>query len=263
MICHCTAQHFLRKCLHKDPLKRATVDELLCDPFVNGMTLQDYDMNMLCIRDFAPFYNPYSPLIRLTICEVLACNMSAEIQEIVSKSFAHADATQRTLITKKDIVRLALRCGYNVEFGEAIAENSLSLFGQEAGLLYEQYYGGVDLFGIRHSDYGKLWQYRVLQEQEEYRYHAFEYADLDGDGFINGDDLRNITTMVPNYIIIKTVNETDKDLYKKWCVNRKKYQSQTDLRIHEILAEVVPADQEENIDVIGLSLQQFSDAMAQ
>lgn len=61
-------QDFLRKCLHKDPLKRATIDELLRDPFVN-CTIYDIDEStrrccMLAMEIFSSVYNKY--VTRLT-----------------------------------------------------------------------------------------------------------------------------------------------------------------------------------------------------
>ena len=70
--------------MNKDPLKRATVDELLNDPFVNGIGVNDLPLQpMIYIR---PFYNRTTTMLKFAVSEVLASNMTEEPEKQIIQS---------------------------------------------------------------------------------------------------------------------------------------------------------------------------------
>ena len=85
-------QNFLGKCLHKDPLRRATVDELLMDPFVNSYPSKDHSKDWEFIDIFIrPLYNKHPATVKLAITQVLAKNMTEIAQERVNEHLQRLD----------------------------------------------------------------------------------------------------------------------------------------------------------------------------
>ena len=249
-------QNFLNKCLNKDPLKRATVDELLNDPFVNGVITKDYESDWEAMRYFRIFYNPFPTKLKLATVKILADNMTQSPEKMVRERFDILKSNQTALIGEKEIIQLALRCGYHIEIGQNISDHAISLFGQINLSFLNQWSWrvGIDLFnenddGIELHGLKQIWYYTILAQHAEYRNRIFVVFDDDGDGFINATDVSMMFEKSTNF-------DNDSD-HEKMFADIGLYAG----NIHMMLREIDP--HVEDVDKNGVSKEKFLQAMLQ
>ena len=231
--------------MNKDPLKRATVDELLNDPFVNGIPPQKIEP-MQCLYSCYKLISP--TMLKLCICKVLAINMSSVAKNAAQKLFeqmnSNVNNTKKDIINKRDIMQYILMCGFDIEYAQNIAHNMLCWFGERSDENNELVMS-INGFKI-------LWFYSGLQTHPGYRYKVFEVFDDDADGFLSVDDIEAV--FMSYDIIYMDIDEI------KW-LRTSMYKDNNYLRgkIHRMLLEISPDQQDYQNPVV--SLDQFVLAM--
>ena len=233
------------KCLNKDPLKRATVDELLNDPFVNGIPPKKIEV----MEYFYSSYKSCPNMLKCAICEILAHNMVEGPQKQVQEHFDRMDKTnqdlQSNVMNEHDIIQYILLCGFDFEYAQNIADNVLCSFGTQI----DEY---DDELVLSIEGYRKLWYYRILMKMVDYRRRVFEVLDDDGDGFLSVNDVK---TIFDNHYTI----EMDIDEIKLF--NTSKHEQRLIKKIHQMFLEVSPDQKDYENPVV--SLEQFVLAMAE
>ena len=106
----------MAKCLNKDPLKRATVDELLNDPFINGVDAKKY-------KQYVPIADRIRKMCTMTDClssttlkssisMILASTTANEIKKEIKKRF-DAIISRSGIITRDGLIQLFINVGYS------------------------------------------------------------------------------------------------------------------------------------------------------
>ena len=177
------------KCLNKDPLKRATIDELLNDPFVKGIDTRSYVLNNEILRYIKQF-NPQTRL-KKAIVRVLAQNMTESPAKEVEMHFNRVDVDQDGKLSEDDLIQLCINSGYDKVLARAMARRAIKQFG-----LGDDHHITID-------DFKCMWYSKILTENDDYVSRVFEVFDDNGDGHIDANELR--------MILFSHVNANDDD----------------------------------------------------
>ena len=172
--------------MNKDPLKRATVDELLNDPFVNGIPPKKIEA-LECLHSCYKIYT--TTMLKCAICEALTTIMPEGPLKTVQEQFDMMDKTNKDLdldvMNEHDIIQHILLCGFDFDYAQNIADNVLCLFGTQI----DEYDNGLVL---SIEGYKLLWYYTALTKNMNYRNRVFQVFDDDGDGLLSVNDVESI-----------------------------------------------------------------------
>ena len=201
----------MAKCLNKDPLKRATVDELLNDPFVNGVDAKDYLQNCKIAETIQKFCTTTNCLTSTTIkssaCMLLAGNMSTAPEKEAKRSFDQINKSKSGLITRDELIQLFLSIGYSygliedhnwcddlvVAFGERMISKDCDCFPvytvEDLDKYTDKNCTKHEIEGISFDGFKQFWHGYLLLEHEAYRNRIFAVFDDNGDGYADFNEL--------------------------------------------------------------------------
>ena len=206
---------FLVKCLNKDPLKRATVDELLRDPFVNGMPIEHYELHTDILYSFPAFYNTNPCLIKITMCQISlghavdSADVTIQDASIKFETMCTKTKDGYQFVTYQQIVSMLKQLGYHIEIAHTIAANSFALFGKRYNvniseletLNYNEnetiinnnsnnnHSNSVWVEGIDFSSWKKILHFAMLSNDREYCAGFANTFDRNDDGLITAQDV--------------------------------------------------------------------------
>ena len=177
--------------MNKEPLRRETVDELLNDPFVNGVDANDYLQNCKIaetIQKFCSMTNCLtSTIIKSSTCMLLAGNMSTAIAKQSKKSFDQINTSKSGLITRDELIQLFLSIGYSygliedhnwcddlvVAFGERMISKDCDCFPVHTAKDMDKYKNKNctkhEIEGISFDGFKQFWYEYSLLVHEAYR----------------------------------------------------------------------------------------------
>ena len=230
------------KCLNKDPLKRATVDELLNDPFVNGIPPNKIEA-MEYLHSCYKIYT--TTMLKCAICEALSMNMTEGPLKTVQDQFDLMGKTNKDLdvMNGHDIIQYILLCGFDFEYAQNIADNVLCLFGTQI-----DEYDNELVLSI--EGYKLLWYYVAMTKNMNYRNRVFEVFDDDGDGLLSVNDVESI--LEDHYTIEMDFDEI------KWF-RTSMFKQHLRARVCRMLLEISPSQEDCENPVV--SFEQFVLAM--
>ena len=127
----------MAKCLNKDPLKRATVDELLNDPFVNGIDPKIYEQNATivnCIKYSC--YTTDSTTLKQWTEHILSKNDRQENIKMNKEFFKSINKSSTELISRDELISLFMSVGYNYHLAYIRSDNLLIRYGEQIIPMY-------------------------------------------------------------------------------------------------------------------------------
>ena len=195
----------MAKCLNKDPLKRATVDELLNDPFVNGIDPKLYTQNATivnCIKYSC--YTTDSTILKQWTAHVLCKNDAQETVKHRKEWFKSVDKSLNRLISRDDLISLIMSVGYNYHLADIWTDNLLIGYGEqiipmdcdcdEEIVEANKWHCRHEIEGLSFQGFRQVLKCGGLSMSQDFRDRVFNAFDTNGDGNIDLDDLMVIFT---------------------------------------------------------------------
>ena len=221
------------------------MDELLNDPFVNGIDREVYVTNCEAVKSILE-PNHLSNCLNRTmlqklLCVVLATNMASETEKIALKKFKQLNKSKSGLISKDELIDLFMSVGYDYNLSCNISDDLLVNVG-------EQMIGkdcdcdssistqdcpheieGIPLFGFK-----MLYYNSVVTRNRTYLTRVFDIFDCNNDGFVDFDDLSEI---------LDNVNDDTHEVDMEYDMHEMKRSQTTgtdprDLRIRDVIREI-------------------------
>ena len=122
----------MAKCLNKDPLKRATVDELLNDPFVNGIDPKIYQENSRTVYEIKySCYTPDSTILKQWTAHALCKNEPPGVVKRKKELFKSINKSSNQFISRDDLISLFMSLGYNYHLADIWTDNLLIQYGEK------------------------------------------------------------------------------------------------------------------------------------
>lgn len=169
---------FLDKCLQKDPLMRPNVDELLNDPFVQGVDTKSYTLNAEVLKYIKQFN--YQSRLKKAITQVLAQNMTEQPARQVDMHFKRVDANDDGMLNEEELIQVCQDSGYDNVMARVMAKRAVQQFDADGD------------GKINPDEFKQMWYSKVLSENDNYIARVFEVFDDNGDGFIDKEELKMI-----------------------------------------------------------------------
>ena len=229
-------QKFLDKCLNKDPLKRATIEELLNDPFVKGIDTRSYVLNNEVLRYIKQFN--YQSRLKKAITRVLAQNMTETPAKQVEMHFKRVDVNQDGKLNEDELIQVCIDSGYDKILARAMARRAIQQFDVDDDRM------------INIDEFKQMWYSKVLTENDNYIARVFEVFDDNGDGHIDANELR--------MILFSDVNAADEDEQKD--DNNDQFQAAMKDQFSKIQSMIAEVDKDSDGKI---SFAEFFDAMTE
>ena len=204
----------LAKCLNKDPLKRATVDELLNDPFINDVyghvAVKEWDKSyekncqiVKWIRELCTKTNIFTcATIKSSVCMIMTANVLdriARMKDYYRHVYQFMNENSRGPIKRESLFNLFIGVGYRYSLFEPWCDDLLAAYGHPMILkdcqrdcskrCKEHKY---ETEGISINGFNQIVNGYSLLESEEYRDRAFDVLDQNRDGNIDFDELMTV-----------------------------------------------------------------------
>ena len=245
--------------MHKDPLKRATVDELLNDAFVNGIDVETNITHGIISQYFRKIHCTFPSKFKIMISKLVAQNASRKIQADINKTFkpllalqSKQDSQEKIDDVNSDSQSLSETIVQDVTLIGAIVD-----YGYDYDLACEMVDRVVNMFctdsskqGLNFDEFASMWQFVALSNHSDYRQRVFQVLDDNGDGFLDQYELQVLAHLLTNQYI----NDVDLDEKKK----RQSMTNVVDWKLHAVRQIVAEID----VDTDGsVSYEEFDNAL--
>ena len=186
--------------MNKDPLKRATVDELLNDPFVNSIDPKIYQQNARIVNVIKySCYTTDSTILKQWTEHLLCKNEREETVKIKKKMFKSINKSSNQLISRDELISLFMSVGYNYHLADIWSDNLIIRYGEKIIALNcdcdpviveaNKWHCKHEIEGLSFQGFRKAWQGGGLSLTEEHRDTLFDAFDNNRDGNIDLNDL--------------------------------------------------------------------------
>ena len=197
----------MAKCLNKDPLKRATVDELLNDPFVNGVNPEIYKQNSRIVHSIKDScYTTDSTILKQWTGHALCKNEPPRVVKRKKEMFESIiiNKSSNQFISRDDLISLFMSVGFNYHIADIWCDNLLIQYGEKIIAINcdcdpkiveaNKWHCKHEIEGLSFQGFRKALKCSELSRPrlQDFRDRAFNALDTNRDGNIDLNELMAI-----------------------------------------------------------------------